>query len=84
MFYESIVLLGCTLRQRLKPVGIVCHAIIVSPLLHAFSHCIGYVTVETNAIVDDINHLVVNSTVKILIHLLTCENFLAKELRRTL
>ena len=84
MFYEGVVLLGSALRQRLEPVRIVCHAILRSPLLHAGSNSVSYVTFQTCTVVDDINHLFIDILWKIFIHLLTVEHLATVILRRSL
>jgi len=79
MLDEGIVLLGSTLSQWLEPVSVVCYPVLVSPLLDAFGYGVGNVSVETCAIVDDVNEFLVNVGRKILVHLLAVENFLTKE-----
>ena len=80
---EGVVLLGCALGERLEPVCVVSDAVLVCPLLHAFSHSVGYRAVETRTVVDDIDELFVHFARKILVHLRTVEHVLAEELRRT-
>ena len=80
VFDEGIVLLGSALGQRLEPVGIVGDAHLHGPLLHAGSYCIGDGTVQTSTIVNHINHLVVNLSGQVFIHLLLGEDILAEKL----
>ena len=81
---ERVVLLGGTFRQRLEPMGIVCHAILLSPQHHACCHSVGHMTVELCAIVDHIYHLLINVLWQILVHFLAVEDVLAKILARSL
>ena len=83
MLDEGIVLLGCALGERLKPVCVVCDAILVSPLFHAFSHGISHGTVETCSVVDNVDEFFVHFAWQILVHLRTVEHVLTEELRRT-
>ena len=83
VFDECIVLLGRALGQRLEPVGVVGHALLVGPLLHAFGHGVGDGAVEPRTVVDDIDELFVDVARKILIHLLAVEHVFSKILRRT-
>ena len=78
------MLLGSTLRQGLEPVRIVSDTVLRCPLFHTGSHRIGNLTVETCAIVHHINHFLIHSLGKILVHLLTVENLLSKILRGSL
>ena len=80
VLYEGIVLLGSALGQRLEPVGIMSDAHLHGPLLHAGSYCIGDGTVQTGTIVNHINHLVVNLSGQVFIHLLLGEDVFAKKL----
>ena len=84
MLDKRVVLLGGALCQRLEPVGIVCHAILRCPLLHAGSNGIGHLTVQTGAIVNHIYHLLVHVLRQVLVHLLTGEDLLSEILIRSL
>ena len=83
MFDESIVLLGCAFGKRLEPVCVVCHTVLVSPLLDALSYSVGYGTIQTSAVVDNVDELFINVARKILVHLGAVENVLTEELRWT-
>ena len=80
---KRVVLLGSTFGQRLEPVGVVRHTILNGPLLHASGHTIGNCSVQTCAIIHDINHLLVHVLGQILVHLLTIEDLLTKILIRS-
>ena len=84
MLDKRVVLLGSTLSQRLEPVRIVSDAILRSPLLHACSNSIGYISVKTSAIIHHVNHLLVHVLGQVLVHFLTIEDLLAKILARSL
>ena len=84
MLDEGIVLLGCSLGEWLEPVCVVCHAILVSPLLDALCYCVSDRTVESSAVVDNINEFLIDITWKILVHFCTVEYVLSEILRRTL
>ena len=78
VFYESVVLLGSTLGERLEPVGVVCGTHLLSPLFHASSHSVGYATVQAGSIVDDIDEFRIYVGRQVFIHLLTVEHILAE------
>ena len=59
MLDERVVLLSGTLGQGLEPVRIVGDAILNGPLLHAGSYSVGYGSVETGTIVDDVDEVVI-------------------------
>ena len=80
MLDESIMLLGCTLSKRLKPVGVMSNTILISPLLDTLCHLVGNRAIKASTIVYDINKFSIHISRKILIHTLTIENFSAKEL----
>ena len=84
MFDKSVVLFGCTLCERLKPVGVVRHSQVHCPALHALGHLVGDGDVEGSALVNDFAHLVVGIGREILVHLLLIENVLSEKLRRAL
>ena len=71
---EGIVLLCCSAGERLEPVCVVCHAILLSPLLHAVSHGVGDAAVECGAIVDYVYKLVVDVGWQVFVHFGTVEN----------
>ena len=73
---ERVVLLGCSLRQRLEPVGVVGDTILCGPLLHAGSDNIGNLTIQTGTVVHHVDHLLKDILRQILVHLLTVEDFL--------
>ena len=79
MLDEGIVLLCSTFCQWLEPVGVVCYAILVSPLLDAFGYGVGDVTVETSSVVDDIYQFFIDICREILVHLLSVEYLLSEE-----
>ena len=78
MLDEGVVLLSGAFGKGLEPVGIVGHAILVGPLLHAFGHGVGDGTVERGTIVDHVDQLLVDISGKILVHLGAVEHFLSK------
>ena len=80
MLYEGIMLLSCSISERLEPVGAVCHTKFHSPLLHAIGNLVGCLTIEWGTIVYDIEHLGISVFVKILGHLCFVEDVLGKEL----
>ena len=63
---------------------VVCHAVFVGPLLHAFGYLVGYRAVELGTVVDNVDELFVDVGRKILIHLLAVEHFLPKVFGRAL
>ncbi len=83
MLHEGVVLLGSTLCQRLEPMRIVRYVHLLSPLLHACSHGVGYSSVQPCPVVHHVNHLVVDILRQIFVHLLAVEHVFTKELRRT-
>ena len=83
MFYESIMLLSGTFRERLEPVGVVRHTILVRPLLHSLRHLIGDGTIETRTIVYNVDEFLVSVFLQVLVHLLAIEHILAEILRWT-
>ena len=84
MLYKRVVLLGGTFCQRLEPVGIVRDAILRSPLLHAYCHSVGNVTVQTGTVLYHVNHLLVHVLRQVFVHFLTVKYFFAEILSRTL
>ena len=78
MLDERVVLLGGALCQRLEPVCVVCHTVLISPLLHAFSHGISDGTIQCGTVVDHVDKLLIDICRQILVHLGTVENLLAK------
>ena len=76
--------LSSTFGQGLEPVGIVRHAVLCCPLLHAGSHSIGNITVESGTIVHHVNHFLVHVFRQILVHFLTVKDLLAKILSGSL
>ena len=81
VLHEGVMLLGCTLGKRLEPVCVVCHAVLVSPLLDAFGDSVSNRAVETCSVVDYVDKLFIDVAREILIHFRTVENVLAEELR---
>ena len=84
MLDERVVLLSGSLCQRLEPVCIVSDPVLCCPLLHAGSNSIGNGPVETCAIINDVNHLLVHILRQVLVHLFAIENLLAEILARSL
>ena len=80
MLDKCIMFLGCSLRKRLEPVGIVCHTILFSPLLHALCHGIGNTSVERCAIVNHVDEFLIDITLQVFVHLGAVEYILAKVL----
>ena len=78
------MLLGRALGQRLEPVGIVGHAVLLGPLHHTCCHGIGDITLQARAVVDDVDHLLVDILRQVLVHLLTVEDLLSEILIRSL
>ena len=78
MFDKGIMLLGRSLCQRLEPVGIMCHAVLIGPLLHTLCHGIGDAPVERSSIVDHIDKFLIHITLQILVHLGACEHILTE------
>ena len=84
MLYERVMLLGCSFGQWLEPVRVMRHAILRSPLFHAYSDSIGHAAVQTGTVVNDVKHLLVDLLGQVLIHLLAVKHFLSKILGGTL
>ena len=84
MLYEGVVLLCGALGQWLEPVGVVCHALFLSPLHHACCNVVGNMTVEACAIVHHVNHLLIDILWQILVHLLAVEDLASEILVRSL
>ena len=84
MLDKRVVLLGSTFCQRLEPVCIMGHTVLRGPLLHAFCHDIGHLTVQARAVVHHINHRLVDILWQILVHLLTVKDLFAKILSGSL
>ena len=80
MLDECVVLLGSTFGERLEPVRVVCHSVLVGPLLHAFCHGVGYRTVEPAAVVDDVDEFLIDIARQVFVHLRTVEHVLSEEL----
>ena len=77
MFHESVVLFGCTFRERLKPVCVVCHSHFNRPLFHALCYHICGRDVEGSAVVKCLHVLLVGAEREILAHLLLRKDILA-------
>ena len=71
---KRIVLLGSALGQRLKPVGVVRHAVFCSPLLHTGSHFVSHLSVQPCTVFHNVNHFFVHVLRQVLIHLFTVEH----------
>ena len=84
MLNERVVLLGSAFGKGLEPVGVVCHTVLVGPLLDALGHGVGDVAVESCAIVDYVYQFLINIGWQILVHLLSVEYLLAEELTGSL
>ena len=84
MFYKGIVLLGCSLRQGLEPVGVVGGAHLLGPFLHTSSHGISDAAIQTGTVVNDIDELVIHIGRQVFVHLLTIEHILAEVIRGAL
>ena len=76
--------LGRTFRQRLEPVRVVRHTILLGPLHHTRSHGVSHRTVKLCTVVDDSNHLLIDIFRQVLIHFLAIEHMLAEILARSL
>ena len=74
------MLLGCRVREGLKPVRAMRHAKAHGPFLHAVGHNVGSGTVQRSAVVYHVKHLLVCIARKILLHLLLIEYILAEKL----
>ena len=59
---------------------VVCNTVLVGPLLDALCHSVGNRTVETGAVVDNVDELLVYVARQILVHLGTVEYVLSEEL----
>ena len=84
MLHKAVVLLGGAFGQGLEPMRAMCRAKLHRPLLHACSHSIGCCHIEGSAAVDDVTHLLIYIRGKIVLHLLSVEDILCKELAWTL
>ena len=84
MLYEGVVLFCSSLGEWLEPVGVVCNAILVSPLLDAFGNSVSDRAVESSTVVDNVNEFLIDITWKVLVHFCTVEHVLSEILRRTL
>ena len=60
------------------------NAILGSPLLDTSSYSVGNGTIESCAIINYVNHLLVHVLWQVLVHFLTIEDLLAKILARSL
>ncbi len=83
VLYEGVVLLGGALGQRLEPVRVVRHAVLLGPLLHAGGHGVGYGAVEARAVVHHVDERVVDLRRQVLVHLGAVEHVLAEVFRRS-
>ncbi len=81
MLREGVVLLGCSLRQWLEPVGVVGRPVFRCPLLHARRHRVGYRAVEPCAVVYHVDELGIYVGRQILVHLMPVEHVFAEILR---
>ena len=64
MLYEGVVLFCSSLGEWLEPVGVVCNAILVSPLLDAFGNSVSDRAVESSTVVDNVNEFLIDITWK--------------------
>ena len=83
MFDEGIMLLSCSLRERLEPVSVVRRPHVLGPFLHALGHRISDAAVEPGAIVDDVDEFRIDLGREVAIHLLAVENVFAEIRRRS-
>ena len=82
VFEEGVVLFGGTSRQRLEPVGIMCSALIHSPLLHSRCDFGSDLAREGGAVVHRVEHSLVGLFVEIATHCGAVENLRAEVFRR--
>ena len=83
MFDEGIVFLCRTLSEGLEPVRVMGSTHLLSPLFHACCHSIGYRTVQTGPVVDDVDEFGIDIRRQVFIHLLTIEHVFAEILGRS-
>ena len=84
MFDEGVVFLGGALGERLEPVGVVGHTVLLGPLPHAARHGVGYGAVQPGAVVNHVDEFQIHIAGEVLVHLLAGEDILAEVFRRAL
>ena len=84
MLYESVMLLGSCLCERLEPMGVMAGTIVYGPLLHTCCNAVSHAAGERLLVVDSVNQRFIRLDRKILKHLLSVEHLAGIVLLRTL
>ena len=78
MFHKGIMLLGCSIGQRLEPMGVMRNALFQSPHAHTCGDQVGHLAVDGNAIVDGVGKGLIGFLGEVLLHRLAIEDILSE------